>query len=391
MSTSFTHTQTFSVPFTYPVHFAEDVFAPDSERLLQVIGEKELPGSPRKLMVVIDEGVSTAFPDLADRITHWFNSRSDYFQLIRPPEIVPGGEALKNDYRLLMSLVDQMLAFHLCRHSFVLVIGGGAVLDAVGFATSLVHRGLRLIRMPSTTLAQNDAGIGVKNGMNLHGGKNTVGVFAPPFAVLNDFTLLEGLTDHTWRDGISEAFKVAMIKDAAFFNELLEMAPALGRRNATAMHRLIVRCAELHLEHIATSGDPFELGSARPLDFGHWSAHKLESISNYRISHGQAVAMGIVLDSAYAARLGWIETDQVSALKQALLTCGFDLAPPELTQRLGDGSLHVLQGLEEFREHLGGRLTLSLPGPIGSIREIHEFNPVWLSEEIQALQMTPCD
>ncbi|MEX2607034.1 MAG: 3-dehydroquinate synthase [Kiritimatiellia bacterium] len=345
-------TQTFSVDFQYPVRFDRNVFSESNDLLLSLISEAA--PMPAKVMVLIDSGVNTAFPDLPARIRQWFEAHSEHVDLVRPPEIVPGGEALKNDYRLLMSLVDQMLAYHLCRHSYVLVIGGGAVLDAVGFATSLVHRGLRLIRMPSTTLAQNDAGIGVKNGMNLHGGKNTVGVFAPPFAVVNDFTLLEGLDNPTWRDGISEAFKVAMIKDASFFNELLELAPALGRRDAKAMHRLIVRCAELHLEHIATCGDPFELGSARPLDFGHWSAHKLESISNYRISHGHAVAIGIVLDSAYAARLGWIDPGQVSALKQALLTCGFDLNPPELTQRLGDGSLRLLQGLEEFREHLGG-------------------------------------
>lgn len=389
MSSHTTFSQSFSVDFQYPVFFTHNVFSENTDQLLSLI--PTAGSSPVNVMVVVDSGVADAFPALINRVSHWFDSHSEYVHLVRPPEIVPGGEALKNDYRLLMSLVDQMLAYHLCRHSFVLVIGGGAVLDAVGFAASLVHRGLRLIRMPSTTLAQNDAGIGVKNGMNLHGGKNTIGVFAPPYAVINDFSLLEGLSDQSWRDGISEAFKVAMIKDAAFFNELLELAPALGRRDAAAMQRLIIRCAELHLEHIATSGDPFELGSARPLDFGHWSAHKLESISNYRISHGHAVAIGIVLDSAYAARMGWIESDQVSALKQALLTCGFDLSPPELTQRLGDGSLQVLQGLEEFREHLGGQLTLSLPGPIGSIREIHELNSGWLDEEIQALQMSPCN
>jgi 3-dehydroquinate synthase len=245
--------------------------------------------------------------------------------------------------------------------------------------------------MPSTPLAQNDAGIGVKNGMNLHGGKNTIGVFAPPFAVINDFDLLDGLSDDLWRAGISEAFKVAMIKDETFYRELLELAPALGRRETAAMERLIVRCAELHLEHIATSGDPFEQGSARPLDFGHWSAHKLESMSNYRISHGHAVAIGIALDAQYASRLGWIQKAEADSLQRALQTCGFDLNPPELTQRLGDNSLQILQGLEEFREHLGGVLTLSLPGPIGRIQEIHEMNPEWIHSDILALQESLCN
>lgn len=376
--------QSFSAAFSYPVHFGRGTFQPENDLLANI-----LSGSGR-VMVVIDQGVTGAFPALSADIRLWF-SRRPGLELVCDPEVVPGGEAIKNDYRRIMSLVDQMLEYHLCRHSTVLVIGGGAVLDAVGFATALVHRGLRLVRMPSTPLAQNDAGIGVKNGMNLHGGKNTIGVFAPPFAVLNDFDLLDGLSDDDWRAGISEAFKVAMIKDAAFFRELLDLAPALGRREAAAMERLIVRCAELHLQHIATSGDPFELGSARPLDFGHWSAHKLECMSNYRLTHGQAVAIGVTLDAKYAARLGWISCEEAQALEQALKTCGFDLNPPELTQVLGDGSLQILQGLEEFREHLGGKLTLSLPCPIGSLSEIHEMNPAWISEFIYALQESPCN
>jgi len=338
----------------------------------------------------MDHGVNEAFPQLAGQVGRWFRTHADTCELVCAPEVVPGGETLKNDYRKIMSLIDQMLEYHLCRHSVVLAIGGGAVLDAVGFATSLVHRGLRLVRMPSTTLAQNDAGIGVKNGMNLHGGKNTVGVFSAPFAVINDATLLEGLSDAQWRDGISEAFKVAMIKDRAFFQELCDLSPALGHRDKQAMDRLIRRCAELHLDHIASSGDPFELGSARPLDFGHWSAHKLESISGYRISHGQAVAIGIALDSLYACHLGWIEESEAEQLIAALVTCGFDLTPPQLTQRLGDGRLQLLQGLDEFREHLGGRLTLSFPSPIGSIREVHEMNETWIEEDLLRLAALSC-
>jgi 3-dehydroquinate synthase len=303
---------------------------------------------------------------------------------------VPGGEAVKNDYRGLMGLVDQFLEYHLCRHSVVLVVGGGAVLDAVGFGASLVHRGLRVVRMPSTTLAQNDAGVGVKNGMNLHGGKNTVGVFAVPHGVLNDVNLLAGLSDVHWRAGISEAFKVAMIRDRAFFEELCAMAPRLGQRDAAAMERLVIRCAELHLEHITRSGDPFEQGSARPLDFGHWSAHKLECMSHYRMPHGYAVAVGIALDSLYAARLGWIGDREVEQLINALRLCGFPLAPPELLMHHADGSLCVLDGLEDFREHLGGELTLSLPGPLGSLQEVHEVNRDWVAGHVDALRSRAC-
>ena len=364
--------QTLTVPLSYPVTFTRRAFAPENESLAEIL--KGDSGQPRKVLVLIDQGIADAFGELPGQIQAWFHARRQSLNLVREPVLVPGGEAIKNDYRQVMTLVDLMLEYHLCRHSIVLVLGGGAVLDAAGFATALVHRGLRLVRMPSTTLAQNDAGIGVKNGMNLHGGKNTIGVFAAPYAVLNDFALLEGLRDPEWRAGISEAFKVAMIKDAGFYHELLEMAPALGRRNREAMERLIVRCAELHLDHIANGGDPFELGSARPLDFGHWSAHKLEALSNYRIGHGQAVAIGLVLDSYYAAHLGWISHQEAFTLADALHTCGFELDAPELHLTLGDGRPALLQGLDEFREHLGGILTLSLPCPIGQKAEIHEVD-----------------
>lgn len=381
--------QQFSVDLSYPVHFTRGVFDAGNDLLADLLADPERSG-PVKVLAVLDSGVAEAFPEWCADMEAWFAARSERLELARSPEIVPGGEQIKNDYRRLMGLVDEMLEHHLCRHSVVLAVGGGAVLDAAGFAASLVHRGLRLLRMPSTTLAQDDAGIGVKNGMNLHGGKNTVGVFAPPYAVLNDFNLLRGLSPEHWRAGISEAFKVAMIKDAAFFRELLDMSPALGRRDDDAMERLVVRCAELHLEHIRTSGDPFELGSARPLDFGHWSAHKLETLSNYRVTHGQAVAVGIALDAMYAARLGWIAERDAEALAEALRLCGFDLAPPELSLRLGDGRLALLRGLAEFREHLGGRLTLSLPAPVGGLREIHEVDEAWVEAHIEQLRESAC-
>lgn len=378
MHFSRTLNQQISIPVHYPVVFTRRAFAPDNNHLAGLLNGS--PNQPRKVLVLLDSGVTQAFPDLPAEILTWFSLRSDSLNLVRPPVTLPGGESIKNDYRQVMNLVDLMLEYHLCRHSVVLALGGGAFLDAAGFATALVHRGLRLLRMPSTTLAQNDAGIGVKNGMNLHGGKNTVGTFAAPFAVLNDFSLLDGLSDTDWRAGISEAFKVAMIKDRGFYTELLALAPALGRRDTAAMERLVLRCAELHLDHIATSGDPFELGSARPLDFGHWSAHKLESLSNYRIGHGHAVAIGLVLDSLYAAHLGWISPSEALQLADALRTCGFDLDVPELHLTLGDGSPALLQGLDEFREHLGGQLTLTLPRPVGRKDEIHEVDTAVLAQ-----------
>lgn len=379
-----THPQSFTLSLTYPVHFARGVFDETCDILTDVLQPRNTSGRTRAL-VIIDGGVHQAFPSLFGQIQSWFGARAK-LELVRDPVIVAGGEDVKNDYRGIMHLLDMMMEYRLCRHSYVIVIGGGALLDAAGFATALCHRGLRLIRMPSTTLAQDDAGVGVKNGINLHGGKNTVGTFAAPYAVVNDLNFLSGQSSEHWIGGVSEAFKVAIIKDPNFFEELCKLAPRLGQRDEEALARVVIRCAEIHLDHIATSGDPFELGSARPLDFGHWSAHKLESLSQYKISHGHAVALGIAIDCLYASRHGWCGIDDTRRVLQALQDCGFKLDAPELKRRLPDGQLALLQGLEEFREHLGGELCLAMPDGIGSVREVHEIDTVVMEQCLHDLQ-----
>lgn len=377
-----TVTQQFEVPFRYPVHFTTNVFDAEN-RLLRDVMIADTKRTARAL-VIIDDGLAKACPALSAAASTWFAAMDrTQVQLVKEPHFVPGGEAIKNDYRLTMEIVDTILEYRLCRHSYVIVIGGGAVLDAVGFAASIVHRGLRTIRLPSTTLAQNDAGIGVKNGMNLHGGKNTVGTFHPPYAVINDLELLDTLPQPHWIGGISEAFKVALIKDADFFEHLCADASRYKDRDRAAQERMIIRCAELHLEHIRTQGDPFELGHARPLDFGHWAAHKLEAMSGYAVSHGNAVAIGLVIDAIYARLQGWLEPEVVDRLCQAMQQIGFQLWHPIADRRLGDGSYEILSGLEDFREHLGGELCVTFPDGLGRRREENEID---LPTIIQAIE-----
>jgi len=377
--------QRISVSFDYPVLFDRDVFAIGNPLLVETL-DRLRENRRHRALCFVDSGVAATHPRIVARISEYAAAHADRMELVLPPRVVPGGETIKNNYRLSMEIVDTILQGGLCRHSFVIAVGGGAVLDAVGFAASIVHRGLRMLRLPTTVLAQNDAGVGVKNAMNLHGGKNTIGTFSPPFAVINDAAFLASLPDAEWRAGISEAFKVAMIKDARFFRDLCRDAAALRARNAAAMEALIERCARLHLDHLRESGDPFELGSARPLDFGHWSAHKLESLSAYRISHGDAVATGIALDSYYAWRRGWLAESDFQAAIRSLRVCGFPLWHPELDERMGDGRLRILQGLDEFREHLGGRLCVTCPDGIGARREDHEVEAGLIEEAVAYLR-----
>ena len=270
------------------------------------------------------------------------------------------------------------------RHSYVAAIGGGSVLDLVGYAAAVSHRGIRHIRIPTTVLSQNDSGIGVKNGINYFGKKNFLGTFAPPIAVFNDELFIDSLSDRNYRSGISEAVKVALIKDPVFFEWIECNTDALVKRERQVMNYLICRCAELHMQHIAGL-DPFESGSSRPLDFGHWSAHKLEQLSNFDVLHGEAVAMGIALDTVYSNLCGYLSEPESQRVIDLLNKLGFDLVHPMM--EVNDNRSPILLGLEEFREHLGGELTIMLLEKIGQGIEVHEIDPELLKKASHLLRV----
>lgn len=370
--------QTFSVRFTYDVYFTDRLFESTNLSLLDFLKKHHSEGFRKKLLFVVDEGVTTSHPDLLNQIKAYFGPIS-LVDLIPDLLVIPGGEGAKNDPALVDQLIEAIDRYGIDRHSYVVAVGGGSVLDLVGYVAAISHRGIRHVRIPTTVLSQNDSGIGVKNGVNYRGKKNFLGSFAPPIAVFNDSNFLTTLDDRDWRAGISEAIKVALIKDRAFFEWMEVNAEKLAARDLGAMQYLVHRCAELHLNHIA-SGDPFEMGSSRPLDFGHWSAHKLEQLTDFEIRHGEAVAIGIALDSLYSQRLGWLseaDTHRILNLERAL---GFSLFHPALD---GDG---VLKGLNEFREHLGGQLTIMLLTAIGKGREVHEMDVSLIREVIGILR-----
>jgi 3-dehydroquinate synthase len=326
------------------------------------------------VLLVVDDSLARADQSFVPALEAWFARRTADLSLVCPPIIMEGGERVKNSYFHVSEIQSPMDRYHIDRHSYVIAVGGGALLDMVGLAAATAHRGVRHVRIPTTTLSQADSGVGVKNGINAFGKKNFIGTFTPPFAVINDFQLLRSLPPRDKRGGYVEGVKVACIRDRAFFDEIEAAAGALREFAPEPMKRLIHRSAELHLNHIATSGDPFEFGSARPLDFGHWSAHKLEQLSEYKLRHGEAVAIGIALDVLYARRLGMLADAPVERILALLERLGFELFANELLYEGADGELVVLAGLEEFREHLGGELTITLLEEIGRGVEVHEIN-----------------
>ncbi len=379
--------QQFAVPFAYPVVFTRDALSPDNGALGDVLRQLAGPqGITRRALVYLDDGFLEQWPEIPERITAYLAGLGDVVQLASPPRAVPGGELAKNGWEIVQGIIKDIGTHHVCRQSCVIAIGGGSMLDMVGFAVSIAHRGVRLIRIPTSVLAQADGGVGVKNGMDEHGVKNYIGSFAPPAAVINDYDFLRTLSQRYWTGGVAEAFKVAMIKDAAFFDSLCEGAAALGARDEATMATVVRQTAQLHLDHIRTSGDPFEFGSARPLDFGHWAAHKLEVMSNYVLSHGEAVAIGIALDTTYAILEDRLPAHEGERLFRAFDEIGLPSYTPLLRKCDARGEGLLLKGLEEFREHLGGELNVTLPDGLGRGVEVHEIDHARVREAIDILE-----
>jgi 3-dehydroquinate synthase len=377
--------RTIQVSYRHRVYFTRGVFSPDNDLLKQVL-TLEKSNAVIKALVVVDETLAQSQPALMENITSYFAKHGDALKLACAPMIIEGGERAKNSYFHVSEIQSHVEKHHIDRHSYIIAIGGGALLDVVGLAAATAHRGVRLVRIPTTTLSQDDSGVGVKNGINAFGKKNFIGTFAPPFAVINDFDLLASLPDRDKRAGYIEAVKVALIRDSAFFNQIERNAPKLAAFDLEAMQQMIFRSAELHMNHIATSGDPFEFGSARPLDFGHWSAHKLEQISDYRVRHGEAVAIGIALDVIYSRQMGFLDALSAERILMLLERLGFELFANELLHEDSSGELVVLKGLEEFREHLGGQLTITLLQGVGRGFEVHEMDSSMVLAAIHELQ-----
>ena len=371
----------FAVTYRHRIFFTEGAFALGNHVLADLFaGAKVIP--------FVDAGLANARPGFVAEVAAYGQAMGVAFT--RAPLVLTGGEAAKKDSAVVKAALAAIEADKICRHSYVLAIGGGAFLAAIGFAAATAHRGVRLIRMPSTTLGQGDAGVGVKNGINTFGKKNFTGAFAVPAAVVNDLALLASLDARGLRDGLVEAVKVSLLKDPVFFANLEKDSTLLAAGDIPAIGRAVRRSAELHARHIAGNGDPFELGSARPLDLGHWAAHKLESMTHHRLTHGEAVAVGLALDLICARELGLFGQAETERSLNLLVALGFKIYAPEMHL---DGGAPMLAGLEEFREHLGGQLTLVLPTAIGKSTQVHEMPSAVVrkaADELRARDQQPC-
>jgi 3-dehydroquinate synthase len=357
----------FSVPFVHRLRETNDLGGDCFGELVELLHlDRDEDSKPRVLVWIESSLVDSA--ESARSLVEKLSSLAN-IELVRPPIALEGGEGVKNTPSTVESLLEHIERSGLDRRSYIVAIGGGALLDAVGYAAAIAHRGIRLIRVPTTTLAQADSGVGVKNAINFFGKKNWIGTFAVPWAVINDAKLLDSLPDRDFRSGFSEAVKVSLLKSPKQFDWLCQNANAIRDRDMPIAVEAIHHSCVAHLRHITEGGDPFEMLEARPLDFGHWSAHKLEPLTGYRIRHGEAVGIGVAIDSIYSSMMHGFPQAKAEAVCSCLTELGLPLWDDSLSK-----TDELLDGLEEFRQHLGGRLTVTMLLDIGQPIDVHSID-----------------
>lgn len=359
----------FQIPvsFKHRIVYTRGAFGADNHELADILAE----GGGRRALVIMESPVAEAWPQLSHDVARYFQDIDVELVGVRT---LPGGETVKNDDLWVRETWQAIDRARLDRHSYLIAIGGGAFLDAIGFGAATAHRGVRLVRFPTTTLSQDDSGVGVKCAINAFGKKNWIGCFQVPFAVINDHNFLHSQPEETRRAGLIEAIKVALVKDDVFYEWIEAHVQDLKALKREAIETCVERSGMLHAEHIATSGDPFESGSSRPLDYGHWAAHKLEALTDYRLSHAEAVAIGLSLDTLYSARIGLADESLAERVLKVVSHLGLQTYHPGLDWTDEDGKRRVFEGIHEFREHLGGELTVLMLKGIGKGVDVHEID-----------------
>ena len=239
---------------------------------------------------------------------------------------VPAGEQHKTRESW-ARLTDAMLDAGLARDAAVLALGGGMVGDLAGFVAATFMRGIPVVQAPTTLLAMIDASIGGKTGVDTPAGKNLVGAFHEPAAVVADPAVLASLPARELRSGAAEAIKHGAIADANYFNRVTESLPeALADPGGEAMHHLIA--GSIRIKTAVVAADAKEHGLRKTLNFGHTLGHAVETASGYTLLHGEAIAIGMVLESRLAERLGVAAKGTSAAIRAAVETAGLPASAP---------------------------------------------------------------
>ena len=257
-------------------------------------------------------------------------------------------------------LEDRLVAWGVGRDSVIVALGGGVTGDLAGFLAATWHRGVPVVSVPTTLLAMVDAALGGKTAVDLPGGKNLVGAFHQPVALWADLDVLRSLPAKTYREGLAEAVKTAAACDAGLFRRLEADVDALLRRDERVVGRVVARC--LALKGAVVAADEREAGRRAILNFGHTAAHAIEAATGYRISHGDAVAIGLVAESRLACRVTGLPRAHADRIEALLRAFGLPVRPPP---DLDPGML--ARAALRDKKTRGGRVRCVLPERLGEM------------------------
>jgi 3-dehydroquinate synthase len=260
-------------------------------------------------------------------------------------------------------ITDQLIERGFGRDSAVIALGGGVIGDLAGFVAATYMRGIPVIQVPTSLLAMIDASIGGKTGVDTQAGKNLVGAFYPPAGVLVDPQLLVTLPLRELRTGFAEALKHGAIADRGYFDSVVQAIPGVlyGRgRAGDSLAGLIV--GSIEIKGSIVSRDVLEGGVRKILNFGHTIGHAVETLSNYRLAHGEAVSIGMTLEAMVAERVGIAAKGMAQEVREALSSAGLPVTLPE-----GMGADRIMEVMRADKKARAGSVQYALPRAIGEM------------------------
>ncbi|HEV3185905.1 MAG TPA: 3-dehydroquinate synthase [Xanthobacteraceae bacterium] len=278
--------------------------------------------------------------------------------------VVAAGESSKS-WRVLENMCEQLLAARIERGDLVIALGGGVVGDLAGFAAAVVRRGLAVVQVPTTLLAQVDSSVGGKTGINSAHGKNQIGAFYQPILVIADTGLLDTLPPRVFRAGYAEVVKYGLIGDAGFFAWLDANWRDILAGGPAREHAIATSC---RAKAIVVARDERETGTERHLlNLGHTFGHTLEAAAGFsdRLMHGEAVAIGMALAFAFSARRGLLAPAEVERVVRHLKTVGLPTQPSDIPGALPDADA-LMALMAQDKKVRRGKLTLILARGIGA-------------------------
>ncbi|MFC2031857.1 3-dehydroquinate synthase [Chloroflexota bacterium] len=345
---------------SYEIHIGSGLLSKTAHRLKEI-------GFSDKLVIITHPALNTRYGrPLQQSLT------SDGFEVIVLE--VPEGEEQKS-LDTAGRLYHELSNFHTERTTPILALGGGVIGDLVGFVAATYQRGVPLIQIPTTLLAQVDSSIGGKVAVNHGQQKNKIGAFYQPSMVISDISTLKTLTTEDLNSGLAEVIKYAVIKDRDFFNFLEGNLDQIKSLNEMVLEETISRSAKIKAEIVEK--DERDLGLRNILNYGHTVGHAIESVSDFNISHGEAVAIGMMAAGKISNKLGILAYDELTRIKTVIERASLPTEIPVLNVE------KLIQAIEHDKKILKSRIRFVLPKSIGNVFITDEVN-IPLIEQVLA-------